>query len=216
MVTITHVDTSTGVLSDIQSIARTVKSISPETLVVVDGVCSLGSEEIRFDDWNLDIVISGSQKGLGVPPGLSVVIASLHALEIFKTRKTPIVAYYSNWNKWLPIMQAYESRKPAYFATPAVQLIYALHASLKAITRQPMEIRFDQHRKVAAQFRQNIRQLGLKTVAQDEACSANGMTAIWLPEGIEIPQLVPALASQGVQIAGGILVGLAGKYFRIG
>lgn len=113
-------------------------------------------------------------------------------------------------------MQAYESRKPAYFATPAVQLIYALHASLKAITRQPMEIRFDQHRKVAAQFRQNIRQLGLKTVAQDEACSANGMTAIWLPEGIEIPQLVPALASQGVQIAGGILVGLAGKYFRIG
>lgn len=93
---------STGVLSDIQSIARTVKSISPETLVVVDGVCSLGSEEIRFDDWNLDIVISGSQKGLGVPPGLSVVIASLHALEIFKTRKTPIVAYYSNWNKWLP------------------------------------------------------------------------------------------------------------------
>ncbi|CAO3662093.1 unnamed protein product [Rhizopus stolonifer] len=216
MVTITHVDTSTGVLSDIQSIARAVKSISPETLVVVDGVCSLGSEEIRFDDWNLDIVISGSQKGLGVPPGLSVVIASLHALEIFKTRKTPIVAYYSNWNKWLPIMQAYESRKPAYFATPAVQLIYALHASLKAITRQPMEVRFDQHRKVAAQFRQNIRQLGLKTVAQDEACSANGMSAIWLPEGIEIPQLVPALASQGVQIAGGILVGLAGKYFRIG
>ncbi|ORE00993.1 PLP-dependent transferase [Rhizopus microsporus var. microsporus] len=216
MVTITHVDTSTGVLSDIQSIAHTVKSISPDTLVVVDGVCSLGSEEIRFDEWNLDIVISGSQKGLGVPPGLSVVVASQHALQIFKNRQTPVIAYYSNWNKWLPIMQAYEARKPSYFATPAVQLIYALHASLKAITSQPMEVRFEKHRAVAAKFRSDVRQLGLKTVAQSEEYAANGMTAIWLPEGIEIPQLVPALASKGVQIAGGILVGLAGKYFRIG
>lgn len=113
-------------------------------------------------------------------------------------------------------MQAYEARKPAYFATPAVQLIYALHASLKAITSQPMEVRFEKHRAVAAKFRSDIRQLGLKTVAQSEEYAANGMTAIWLPEGIEIPQLVPALASKGVQIAGGILVGLAGKYFRIG
>ncbi|EPB82963.1 alanine-glyoxylate transaminase/(R)-3-amino-2-methylpropionate-pyruvate transaminase [Mucor circinelloides 1006PhL] len=216
MVTVTHVDTSTGVLSDIKAIAQTVKSISPETLVVVDGVCSVGSEEIRFDEWNLDIVISGSQKGLGVPPGLSVVVASQQAIGVYKSRTTPIVSYYSNWNKWLPIMQAYESRKPAYFATPAVQLIYALHASLKAITSQPMEVRFEKHREVSSKFRQTIRDLGLKTVAQCEECSANGMTAVWLPEGIEIPQLVPALAAKGVQIAGGILDGLAGKYFRIG
>jgi alanine-glyoxylate transaminase/serine-glyoxylate transaminase/serine-pyruvate transaminase len=93
---------STGVLSDIKAIAQTVKSISPETLVIVDGVCSVGSEEIRFDDWKLDIIISGSQKGLGVPPGLSVVVASQQALEVYKSRTTPIVAYYSNWKKWLP------------------------------------------------------------------------------------------------------------------
>ncbi|KAI8883163.1 PLP-dependent transferase, partial [Backusella circina FSU 941] len=215
-VVLTHVDTSTGVLSDVKAVAETVKSISPETLVVVDGVCSVGSEEIRFDEWKLDLVISGSQKGLGVPPGLSVVLASQQAINVFKTRQSPVIAYYSNWKKWLPIMEAYESRKPAYFATPAVQLIYALHASLKAITSQPMEVRFDKHREVAANFRQSIRDLGLKTVAQCEECSANGMTAVWLPEGVEIPQLVPALASKGVQIAGGILSGLAGKYFRIG
>lgn len=93
---------STGVLSDIKSVAETVKAISPETLVVVDGVCSVGSEEIRFDDWKLDIVISGSQKGLGVPPGLSVVVASQQAMKVYKSRSTPIVSYYSNWNKWLP------------------------------------------------------------------------------------------------------------------
>lgn len=92
----------TGVLSDIKSVAEIVKAASPETLVVVDGVCSVGSEEIRFDAWNLDIVITGSQKGLGVPPGLSIVVASQHALEVFKNRKTPVPSYYSNWNKWLP------------------------------------------------------------------------------------------------------------------
>lgn len=113
-------------------------------------------------------------------------------------------------------MQAYESRKPAYFATPAVQLIYALHTSLKLITSEPMEVRFEKHREVSAKFRQTVRDLGLKPLALTEESSANGMTAVWLPEGIEIPQLVPALAGKGVQIAGGILTGLAGKYFRIG
>ena len=89
-------------MSDIKSVAEIVKAVSPETLVVVDGVCSVGSEEIRFDEWNLDIVITGSQKGLGVPPGLSLVIASPYAIEVFKNRKTPVQSYYSNWNKWLP------------------------------------------------------------------------------------------------------------------
>ncbi|KAI8384594.1 pyridoxal phosphate-dependent transferase [Radiomyces spectabilis] len=216
MVTVTHVDTSTGVLSDIKKVAEIVKATSPETLVVVDGVCSVGSEEIRFDEWNLDIVITGSQKGLGVPPGLSIVIASPYAIKVFQERKTPIPAYYSNWNKWLPVMQAYEARKPAYFATPAVQLVYALHASLKKITSEPMQVRFDKHRQVASDFRKTVKDLGLKQVAQCEECSANGMTAIWLPEGVEVAKLVPALANKGVQIAGGILKDIATKYFRIG
>lgn len=89
-------------MSDIKAVAQTVKSISPDTLVVVDGVCSVGSEEIRFDEWNLDIVITGSQKGLGVPPGLSIVIASQKALQVAQNRATPVPSYYSNWNKWLP------------------------------------------------------------------------------------------------------------------
>ncbi|KAI9262145.1 pyridoxal phosphate-dependent transferase [Phascolomyces articulosus] len=216
MVTVTHVDTSTGVLSDIKSVAEIVKSISPETLVVVDGVCSVGSEEIRFDQWNLDVVITGSQKGLGVPPGLSIVVASPQAIDVFKTRKTPVPSYYSNWNKWLPIMEAYEARKPAYFATPAVQLVYALHTSLKQIVAGGVEARFAKHQQVAADFRKTVKDLGLKQVAQSEESSANGMTAIWLPEGVTVPQLVPALASKGIQIAGGIHKACATQYFRIG
>jgi alanine-glyoxylate transaminase/serine-glyoxylate transaminase/serine-pyruvate transaminase len=104
MITITHVDTSTGVLSDIKAIAELTRRVSPNTLVVVDGVCSVGSEEIRFDEWDLDVVITGSQKGLGVPPGLSIVIASQRALQVFQDRKSPIASYFSSWQRWLPGM----------------------------------------------------------------------------------------------------------------
>jgi alanine-glyoxylate transaminase/serine-glyoxylate transaminase/serine-pyruvate transaminase len=113
-------------------------------------------------------------------------------------------------------MQAYEARKPSYFATPAVQLIYALHASLTKVLSQPLEARFEKHRQVASQFRQTVKSWGLKQVAQSEECSANGMTAIWLPEGVQVAQLVGGLANKGVQIAGGILKECATQYFRIG
>ncbi|CAO3687507.1 unnamed protein product [Umbelopsis ramanniana] len=216
MVTVTHVDTSTGVLADIKGVAKVVKSISPETIVVVDGVCSVGSEEIRFDEWNIDVVITASQKALGVPPGLGIVVASQHAMKVFKSRKTPVASYYSNWNKWLPIMNAYEARKPAYFATPAVQLIYALHTSLKQITAQSMDSRFEQHHQVSQKFKNAITELGLKQLAVSDEVAANGMTAVWLPEGVQVSDIVPSLAAKGVQIAGGLHKECAAKYFRIG
>lgn len=73
-------------LSPAKLIAETVKSVSPSTLVVLDGVCSVGSEEIRFEDWNIDVVVGATQKGLGVPPGLSVVMASQAAIKVCTSR----------------------------------------------------------------------------------------------------------------------------------
>jgi alanine-glyoxylate transaminase / serine-glyoxylate transaminase / serine-pyruvate transaminase len=102
MITITHVDTSTGVLSDIKQVAELVKRVSPDTLVVVDGVCSVGSEEIRFDDWGLDVVLTGSQKGLGVPAGLSILMVSGKAIERFEARTVPPNSYFASWKNWLP------------------------------------------------------------------------------------------------------------------
>jgi alanine-glyoxylate transaminase/serine-glyoxylate transaminase/serine-pyruvate transaminase len=78
----TPVDTSTGVLSPAAHFCKLIKEHSPSTLIVLDAVCSVASEEIRFDDWGLDVVISATQKGLGVPPGLSVVMASGRALKV--------------------------------------------------------------------------------------------------------------------------------------
>lgn len=102
LVTITHVDTSTGVLSDARSIAASVRRISPSTLVVLDAVCSLASEDVQMDAWGLDVVLSASQKGLGGPPGLSILVASNRTIGVFEDRIKRGVksgSYYSSWQK---------------------------------------------------------------------------------------------------------------------
>ena len=98
VLTFTHVDTSTGVLSDAEAIGKLVKRVSPETLVVLDGVCSVASEEIRFDDWSIDVVIGASQKGLSTPPGLSITCVSKKALTVLDNRKVSSeICYKVRW-----------------------------------------------------------------------------------------------------------------------
>ncbi len=102
LITVTHVDTSTGVLSEIKSLSELVHRVSPETLVVVDGVCSVGCEEICFDEWKLDAVLTASQKAIGCPPGLSISMYSGRAMEVFKNRKTPPASYFASFKNWTP------------------------------------------------------------------------------------------------------------------
>ena len=101
LITVTHVDTSTGVLSAVKPLSDLVHRVSPETLVIVDGVCSVGCEEIAFDEWGLDAVITASQKGLGCPPGLSISMFSGRAMEAFKGRKSPPASYFASMKNWL-------------------------------------------------------------------------------------------------------------------
>lgn len=102
MITVTHVDTSTGVLSELKPLADLVHRISPDTLIAVDGVCSVGCEDIRFDDWKLDVVMTASQKAIGVPAGLSILMVSGRAMERFKSRKSKPNSYFASWRNWLP------------------------------------------------------------------------------------------------------------------
>ena len=102
LITVTHVDTSTGVLSEIKSLSELVHRVSPETLIVVDGVCSVGCEEICFDEWKLDAVLTASQKAIGCPPGLSISMYSGRAMEAFKNRKTPPASYFASFKNWTP------------------------------------------------------------------------------------------------------------------
>jgi alanine-glyoxylate transaminase/serine-glyoxylate transaminase/serine-pyruvate transaminase len=205
-VTFTHVDTSTGVLTDAQAVAETVKRLSPDSLIILDGVCSVGSEEIRFDDWGIDVVIAASQKGLGVPPGLSVTCVSQRALAVLKARKTPVTSYFASWNRWLPIMQAYDKGAAAYFATPPVNLINALNTSLTAITEKPPTLaeRFALHKEVSQRVKAEGAKLGLKQVPLHPHASANGMTAFYAPDGIKVTDIVPGLLKRGVVVAAGL------------
>ncbi|KAJ2794281.1 hypothetical protein H4R21_005562, partial [Coemansia helicoidea] len=138
------------------------------------------------------------------------------ALQTVEARKTRVPAYYANWTRWLPIMQAYEARAPKYFATPCVQAIFALNASLRDILDDGMEAVFAAHERTAAKVRAAVDSWGLKTVAAEPALCSNAMTAVWLPESIQAADLLPKLKARGVVAAGGILAGHAHRYFRLG
>jgi alanine-glyoxylate transaminase/serine-glyoxylate transaminase/serine-pyruvate transaminase len=217
VVTITHVDTSTGVLSNPQQVAQAVKKISPDTLVVIDAVCAVASEEIQMDNWGIDVVITASQKGLGAPPGLSIVVVSEKALKVFETRSKPIAAFYASWKRWLPIMKGYEGGTPAYFATPPVNLIHAYHQSLSQIIKASpsLDKRLELHRETSRRIKEAARELGLSQLPADPEIAANGMTALWCPDGVKASELVPAFLQRGVVVAGGLGI-RKDKYFRIG
>ena len=231
LLTVTHVDTSTGVLSEIKSLAQLVRRVSPNTLIIVDGVCSVGCEEIRFDDWDLDVVLTASQKAIGCPAGLCILMCSGRAIETLKARKSPSSSYFASMENWLPsmlnplldlpplmrdiVMQNYEARKPSYFATPPTQLIQALHTALSQILSRPLAERFAAHREASARVKATIESLGLKQLPAPEN-QANGMTAIYLPTGVKPTDLLPVLLEGGVCLAGGLHKAIASKYIRFG
>lgn len=215
-ITVTHVDTSTGVLSQIKPLSELVRRVSPETLLIVDGVCSVGAEELHFDEYDVDLALTASQKAIGAPPGLSIMMASERAMDVFKNRKSPPGSYYASWKNWVPIMQNYEAKKPSYFATPPTQLVHALHATLTHVTNQSMSERFAQHRKVSDKVKKAVTEMGLKQLATDPANQAHAMTAMYLPEGLTPPEILPILLKKGVTFAGGLHKEIASKYIRFG
>ncbi len=213
-ITITHVDTSTGVLIDPKPIAKLAAKYN--VLSILDGVCSVAGEEINQDEWELDIVLTASQKAIGVPPGLALLMASEKAMKVWKNRKTVVSNYYADWKNWLPIMQAYEARKPSYFGTPAVNLIVALEASLKIINKEGIDNRIKRHQLLANAFRKAINALDLKILPNSNDIAANTLSAVYYPESIDGVALRTKIASSDVIVAGGLLSEIKNNYFRVG
>lgn len=223
IVTVTHVDTSTGVLSDIKAVAQLVRRVSPDTLVVVDGVCSVGCEDLSFDAWDLDVVVTASQKAIGSPPGMSITMCSGRAMERLHARIASGGApatYYASMAKWLPIMQNYEARKPSYFATPATQLVNALHTALTQLLTSggpdALSRRMDAHARVSERVKATIADLGLTQLASKPENQARAMTTIKLPQGVTPPDVLPGLTKRGVIFAGGLHRDIASTYIRFG
>ena len=213
LMTITHVDTSTAVGADVKGLAALGRKHG--VLVLVDGVCSVAGEEMRQEEWGIDLALTASQKAIGVPPGLALVVAGPRAMEAFRRRKTPVGNYYADWTEWLPIMEAYEARRPSYFGTPPVNLIWALNVSLGQILEEGMERRFARHRKLSDAFKAAITALGMKQVPVRPEVMSNTLTAPYYPEGVDASVLA-RIGQAGALLAGGLHPEIKAKYFRIG
>ncbi|MFC2015570.1 pyridoxal-phosphate-dependent aminotransferase family protein [Chloroflexota bacterium] len=213
LMTITHVDTSTAVATDVKGLAALGRAHG--ALVVVDGVCAVAGEEIRQEEWGIDLVLTASQKAIGVPPGLALVVAGPRAMEAYRQRREPVGSYYADWTQWLPIMEAYESRRPGYFGTPAVNLVWALNVSLGEILEEGMEARLARHRRLSTALKAGIKALGMSQVPVSQDDGANTITAPYYPAGVDA-SVLGHIKDAGVMLAGGLHPGIKTQYFRIG
>lgn len=214
LMTFTHVDTSTAVLVDPRPIGKLGRKYG--VLTVLDGVCSIAGEEMRQEEWEIDVALTASQKAIGVPPGLALLVAGPEAMKTWRERKTPVSHYYGDWKNWLPIMEAYETRKPSYFGTPPVNHICALNVSLGQILAEGMEQRFSRHKKIGSAFRAAMGALGLNQVPTDAAHAASTLTAPCYPEGVTGQELLPKVKAAGAILAGGLHPDIKATYFRVG
>lgn len=213
IMTITHVDTSTAVATNVKELAALGRRY--DTLVVVDGVCATAGEEMRQEEWGIDLALTASQKAIGVPPGLAIVVAGPRAIEAYRNRKTAVGSYYADWTEWLPIMQAYEGRKPSYFGTPPVNLVWALQVSLKGILSEGMDARFKRHAKMSSAFKAGMSALGLRQLPISSELLATTLSAVYYPEGVD-KGVLKFIDEAGVIVAGGLHPALRDQYFRVG
>lgn len=213
VMTVTHVDTSTGVLAPVEALVKAAGRHG--VLSVVDGVCATAGETFHQEAWGADVYLTASQKAIGVPPGLALLTVSQKGMSAWRSRKTPVRSLYADFAEWLPIMEAYEAGRAAYFATPPVNLVYALDVSLGQILREGMEARFARHQRMARAFRAGWKALGLKLLPVNESVAANTLSALYYPEGVDAAMIGRA-REQGVVLAGGLHPQLKTRYFRVG
>ncbi len=208
----THVDTSTGALCDPKPLAALARERG--AISVFDGVCATAAERFEMEAWGADVYLTASQKAVGLPAGLALLVASDRALAARDARKeAPPLSL--DWHSWIPIMQAYEARKPAYFATPPTNLILALAVGLREILEEGMDARFARHERGAAALRAAWGSLGLRPVPARGENSAHTLSALYFPAGVDA-SLVGRVAERGVIIAGGLHPSIRGRYFRVG
>ena len=213
LMTITHVDTSTAVGTDVKGLAALGREYG--ALVVVDGVCAVAGEEMRQEEWGIDLALTASQKAIGVPPGLALVVAGPRAMDAFRNRKTPVGNYYADWTQWLPIMEGYEARQPRYFGTPPVNLSWALNVSLGQIMDEGMDARFARHRRLSEALKAAVTALGMKQVPVSPDKTATTLTAPYFPDGVDRTMLAH-VKEAGVILAGGLHPDIKARYFRVG
>jgi aspartate aminotransferase-like enzyme len=206
VVILVHSETSTGVVADVGALARAARDTG--ALPVVDAVSSLGAVPLETDAWGLDVVVSGSQKALMSPPGLSVVTVSDAAWARSETAASP--RFYFDWAR---LRASLESGTTPF--TPAVSLVASLDASLELLLGEGLEAAFARHAALGRACREGAKAMGLQLFSPDEERSAV-VTAILTPEGVDARELCLALRERfGITVAGAHGE-LGSRMFRIG
>src|SRR5699024_5845268 len=173
-VTITHADTSTGVAADLDELVPVIKK--HEALVILDGVCATAAMEEDMskghglNNEKIDVILTGSQKAIGVPPGIAVVAFNQSALDVRRQMKH-VPAYYTDIYNWLPIMHQPQN----YFATPPVNLVYAYNEGMKLVLEEGMEKRHERHLRFSKGVKAGLAEYGMKALA-DENVAATTLT----------------------------------------
>ncbi|HEU5278641.1 MAG TPA: alanine--glyoxylate aminotransferase family protein [Gaiellaceae bacterium] len=206
VVYLTHSETSTGVVCDVQALAAVAKEAG--ALVVVDGVSSLGAVPLETDAWGIDVVVSGSQKALMCPPGVAFTSVSPAALAAAKRASSP--RFVLDWER----TRAAQAKLDAPF-TPAISIVRALNVATGLLLDEGLEAAFDRHARLGRACREGAKAMGLELFSPDDDRSAV-VTAIRAPEGVDATDVVKGLRDRfGITIANG-QGELKGKIFRIG
>jgi len=202
-VLLTHSETSTGVAIDLEKMAQVIRDNS-EALIIVDGITSVGAMPLKMDDWGVDVVVTGSQKGLMLPPGLSFIASSQRAWKAVEACTQP--RYYFDLRKARKSLKAQTTP-----FTPAVTLVVGLLEALKMIREEGVEAVWKRHAILAESTRRAVRALGLELLADSPS---NAVTAVKIPGSLQEAGIDKRLKEKGIIAAGG-QGKLKGKIFRI-
>ena len=202
----THNETSTGMTNDIMNIAAVVKKF--DKLLLIDAISSLGCIDLATDDWNCDIVVTASQKGWMVPPGLAMISVSEKAWQAHANARMP--RYYLDLGKAKDYLE--KGQTPW---TPAISIFYALDATLDLMLGEGLKDIFARHARVGQTTRNGVKSLGL-SLFPDEKYASNTVTAVNATEKIDVGRLIQILREEYEVIISGGQQKLSGKIFRIG
>ena len=209
LLAVVHAETSTGVENDIAPLAAIADT---DTLLVVDTVTSLAGIPVEVDGWRIDACYSGTQKCLGVPPGLAPLTFGERALERLRNRSHPPQSWYLD----LGLIGAYVGGSTRrYHHTAPIVMIYSLHAGLGAVLDEGLDAVWERHRRVGTRLHEELPELGFR-LAAEKGHQLPELTTAWLPEGADDAALRKSLLeTYGIEVGGG-LGEFAGKAWRIG
>jgi alanine-glyoxylate transaminase/serine-glyoxylate transaminase/serine-pyruvate transaminase len=208
-VCVVHNETSTGVTSNIAAVRQVIDAAKHPALLIVDSVSGIGAADYRHDEWGVDVTVSGSQKGLMLPPGLGFNALSAKAIDVSKTNKNP----RSYW-AWDDIL---ESNKTGYWpTTPSTNLLYGLHEAIDMMLAEGLETIFARHQRLAAACRLAVDAWGLENQSLDHDCYSPILTCVAVPEGIDADKLRKHAQEKFNLSLGTGLGKIKGKAFRIG